>query len=121
MTWQELACSISLAQEDSTMPTITELLRDHVSLDIECVDRVYLNGYVPTLQTPGALVYFLQHHKGQMIPSPALLGEISRGFVAEVEAFAQAHHLPIVRFQKGQRKDDIAAQHRRKFTATEGV
>jgi hypothetical protein len=37
------------------MPTIPELLRDHVSLDIECVDRAYLNGYVPTLQTSGAL------------------------------------------------------------------
>jgi len=47
------------------MPTIPELLRDHVSPEIECVDRVYLNGYVPTLQTSGALVYFLQHHKRQ--------------------------------------------------------
>ena len=42
------------------MPTIPELLRDHVTLDIECVDRVYLNGYVPTMQTSGALVYFLE-------------------------------------------------------------
>ncbi len=103
------------------MPTIPELLREHVSLDIECVDRVYLNGYVPTLQTGGALVYFLRYHRGQMIPSPAVLGEISRGFVDAVEAFAQARQIPIVRFQKGQRKDDIAAQYRRQFTAAEGV
>ena len=67
------------------MPTIPELLCDHVSLDIECVDRVYLNGYVPTMQTSGALVYFLERHRGAMIASPALLGEISRGFVADVE------------------------------------
>ena len=46
------------------MPTIPELLCDHVSLDIECVDRVYLNGYVPTLQTSGALVYFLEQQRG---------------------------------------------------------
>jgi len=103
------------------MPTIPELLRDHVLLDIECVDRVYLNGYVPTLQTGGALVYFLRYHRGQMIPSPAVLGEISCGFADAVEAFAQAHQIPILRFQKGQRKDDIAAQYRRKFTASEGV
>jgi hypothetical protein len=116
-----LAWSISFAQEDATMLTIPELLRDHVSLDIECVDRVYLNGYVPTLQTSGALVYFLEKHRGALIASPALLGEISRGFVAAVEAFAQAQHIPLVRFQKGQRKDDIAARYRRKFTASEGV
>ena len=67
------------------MPTIPELLRDHVSLDIECVDRVYLNGYLPMMQTSGALVYFLERHRGAMIASPALLGEISRGFVADVE------------------------------------
>ena len=83
------------------MPTIPELLRDHVSLDIECVDRVYLNGYVPTLQTSGALVYFLEQHRGAMIASPALLGEISHRFVADVEAFAQAHHIPLVRFPEG--------------------
>jgi hypothetical protein len=121
MTWQESVWSISLVQEDSTMPTIPELLRDHVTLDIECVDRVYLNGYVPTMQTSGALVYFLERHRGAMIASPALLGEISHRFVADVEAFAQANHIPIVRFQKGQRKDDIAVQYRRKFTASEGV
>jgi hypothetical protein len=103
------------------MPTIPELLRDHVSLDIECVDRVYLNGYVPTLQTSGALVYFLQHHKGQLIPSPAVLGKISRSFVADVEAFAQAQQVPLVHFQKGQRKDDLAVQYRRKFNGSEGV
>jgi hypothetical protein len=50
-----------------------------------------------------------------------VLGEISRSFVADVEAFAQAQHVPIVHFQKGQRKDDIAAQYRRKFTGSDGV
>jgi len=103
------------------MPTIPELLRDHVTLDMECVDRVYLNGYVPTMQTSGALVYFLERHRGAMIASPALLGEISHRFVTDVEAFAQANHIPIVPFQKRQRKDDIAVQYRRKFTASEGV
>jgi len=103
------------------MPTIPELLHDHVSLEIECIDRVYLNGYVPTLQTSGALAYFLEKHRGELIASPVLLGKISQGFVADVEAFARANNIPIVRFQKGQRKDDLAAQYRRKFTAAEGV
>jgi hypothetical protein len=103
------------------MPTIPELLRDHVSLDIECVDRVYLNGYVPTLQTSGALVYFLEQQRGAMIASPALLGESSHEFVAAVEAFAQQQQIPLVHFQKGQRKDDVAAGYRRHFSPAEGV
>jgi hypothetical protein len=103
------------------MTTIPELLRDHVSLDVECVDRVYLNGYIPTLQTSGALVYFLERHRGELIASPALLGQIGQAFVAGVEAFAQQHDIPIVRFQKGQRKDDVVARYRRKFQAQEGV
>lgn len=53
------------------MLTIAELLREHVSLDLECVDRVYLNGYVPALQTSGGLVYFLEHQRGQIIASPS--------------------------------------------------
>ncbi len=59
------------------MLTIPELLSDHVSLDVECVDRVYLNGYVPTLQTSGGLVYFLERHLGEPIAAPALLGQIT--------------------------------------------
>ena len=34
-------------------PTVTELLRDHVQLSIRCTDRLYVNGYVPPLYTPG--------------------------------------------------------------------
>ena len=91
------------------MPTISELLRDHVSLEVECVDRAYLNGYVPTLQTSGSLVYFLERHRGELIASPALLGKIGDNLDAAVKTFAQAHHIPVVRFEKKQRKDDVAA------------
>ena len=103
------------------MKTIPELLRDHVLLDLECVDRVYLNGYIPALQSSGGLVYFLEHHRGQLIASPALLGEITQSFATQVEGFATREGMPIVHFQKGQRKDDVAASYRRKFTKSEGV
>jgi len=103
------------------MPTIPELLREHVTLDLECVDRVYLNGYVPTLQTSGALVYFLEKHRGNLIASPILLGEMTRSFAAQVESYAQRHRIPLVHFPSGARKDDIAAGYRRQFHKTEGV
>jgi hypothetical protein len=107
--------------EDQRMMTIPELLREHVSLDVECVDRVYLNGYIPSLQWSGGLVYFLERHRGQLLASPALLGQITQNFVAQVEAFAKGEGIPIVHFQKGQRKDEVAAGYRRKFTQAEGV
>jgi hypothetical protein len=103
------------------MLTIPELLKEHVSLDLECVDRVYLNGYIPALQFSGGLVYFLEHQRGQLIASPILLGEITQAFAAQVEAFANREGVPLVRFEKGQRKDDVAAGYRRKFTKGEGV
>ena len=103
------------------MPTIPELLREHVTLDVECVDRMYLNGYIPTLQTSGALVYFLERHRGELIASPAVLGQMGDAFDAAVKAFAQTHEIPIVRFHKGERKDDIAARYRRRFKEQEGV
>lgn len=60
------------------MMTIPELLREHVSLDLECVDRVYINGYIPNLQSSGGLVYFLEHQRSQLIASPILLGKITQ-------------------------------------------
>jgi hypothetical protein len=103
------------------MPSIPDLLREHVSLDLECVDRVYLNGWMPRLQTSGALVYFLEQHRGNVMASPVLLGEISHTFVAAVEAYAKTNGIPIVPFAAGQRKDDVATRYRQKFTAAEGV
>ena len=33
--------------------TVNEVLDGHGSLDLECLDRVYLNAYVPNLQVGG--------------------------------------------------------------------
>ena len=57
------------------MTNVTEILEKHVTLDIECIDRLYLNGYIPTMQTGGQLVSFL-HHRGIEIPSPVILGRM---------------------------------------------
>jgi hypothetical protein len=95
------------------MPTVEELLRDHVTLEVECVDRLYLNGYVPTLATPGGLIGFLREHLGKPIPSPAVLGQITSRFRDRVDAFAEAEGIPVIRFAHGERKDDRANELRR--------
>jgi len=90
------------------MPDINEILRDHVTLEVECMDRIYLNGYVPKLQTGGQLVTFMMERLGKPIPSPSLLGKITQGFVAAVKQFAADNSIPVVKFEHKQRKDDIA-------------
>ena len=53
--------------------TVTEVLDGHVELDLECLDRVYLHGYVPQLQVGGQVVQFLRRN-GFPVPSPACWG-----------------------------------------------
>jgi hypothetical protein len=97
------------------MTNVNDLLREHVTLTVECLDRVYLNGYIPTLQVPGQLVNFLIRHRGHKIPSPVLLRDITQGFVKDVKSFAEENQIPLIRFESGQRKDDIAAEYRQTF------
>ena len=46
-----------------------------MSLDLECLDRIYLNGYVPNLQVGGQAAQFLAL-RGFPIPSPAVINRI---------------------------------------------
>ena len=87
--------------------TVSDLLDGHVGLDIECLDRIYLNGYVPNLQVSGQVVTFLTRHLGYPIPSPAIFEKIGTRFRDEVRRAAAARGVPVVRFAKGDRKIDV--------------
>ena len=91
----------------AAVTTVNDLLDGHVSLDIECMDRIYLNGYVPNLQVGGQVVSFMTAHLKQPIPSPAIMEKIGTRFRRVVSAFAEAEHLPVVRFRKGDRKIEV--------------
>jgi hypothetical protein len=101
--------------------TVADLLRDHVTLEVEGIDRMYLNVYVPDLQREQGVVWFLRHHRGHLFASSALLDPISKAFLAAIDAFVQHNDIPLVSFVKGQRKDDVAAEYRAAFTGREGV
>jgi len=103
------------------MPNIETILRDHTTLQLECIDRLYLNGYQPTLQHEAGLLRFLLVHRKQLVASPVLLGQMTKAFVSAVEAFAQRHSIPVVHFEKGQRKEDVAQQHFARAGDKEGV
>lgn len=102
-------------------PSLATILREHVTLSTACLDRMYLNGYVPTLQTGGQLCTFLRDHLGFPVPSPAVIRPLHDRFVQAVDSFAAQADVPIVAFERDQRKDDVAATYRAAFHADEGV
>ena len=87
--------------------TVGDLLDGHVALDVECLDRVYLNGYVPNLQVGGQVVSFMTRHLGCPIPSPAIMEKIGTAFRRSVRSFADANGVPVLRFAKGDRKIEV--------------
>jgi hypothetical protein len=97
--------------------TVNDVLGGHVVLDIECLDRIYLNAYVPTLQSSGQVVAFMTQHLGMPIPSPALMEKISTRFRRAVESFAEANGIPWVRFFKEGRRADVMAPYLRTAAA----
>jgi hypothetical protein len=89
--------------------TAAEMVAGHVTLDVSCLDRLYLNGYVAKLQTPGGVVYFFHDHRGKPIVSPALFEPIGNKFRRDIKDWAQANGVPVIRFKAGERKADVMA------------
>jgi hypothetical protein len=98
--------------------TAGEVLDGHVALDIECLDRIYLNAYVPILQSSGQVVAFLTQHLGCPIPSPALFDKIGQKFRRSVASFAEANGIPWVKFSKEDRKAEVMAPYLKRAAAT---
>jgi hypothetical protein len=101
--------------------SVADILGRHVKLAVEGIDRMYLNAYVPRLQCERGVVGFFREHRGQPLPSAALMSPMSRNFVARLERFAAQHEIPLVQFRRGERKATVMAEHLRKFHQTEGV
>ena len=91
--------------------TVNDVLDGHVTLDIECLDRIYLNAYVPILQTSSQVVAFLSGHLGFPFPSPALFRQMGDRFRKAVLSFSDANDIPWVKFEqgRGQAGGDAAA------------
>jgi hypothetical protein len=101
----------------TSVTNINEVLDGHVGLDLDCVDRLYLNAYVPNLQVGGQVVTFLTQHLGFPIPSGALLEKIGNRFRRDVKAFAASHGIPILQLKKPDRTrwDDRKLDHVRPY------
>src|SRR3954466_15577096 len=108
-----------------TLPrTVAEVVAEHVVFEVECIDRMYCNVYVPQLQYAAGIVGYVHHQLGLPVASTAPLGKITDAFSAAMHRFAGEQGVPWVDFLKGQRKDDVMHEHLAAFTAagrTEGV
>jgi hypothetical protein len=82
------------------------LLRDHVTLKVRSIDRIFLQAYVPKLQSVGQVCIFLRWQKGYPIPSSAAFGKLGEAYVKAIEAFAKRNGTAIVHFKKGENKEE---------------
>ena len=103
--------------------TVAAILKDHVMLEVESIDRLYLNAYVPQLQSEGGVVGFFRRHRGALIASSVLMAPISAAFVKGIEQFVIDQRLPLITFPKPKkkRKEDVAAKYLPRLAAQEGV
>jgi hypothetical protein len=90
------------------MADYTTLLRDQVTLTCRSIDRIFLQAYVPKLQSVGLVCRFLRWQRGFRIPSSAAFGKIGEAYVAAMHRFAKANGIPVHYFAKGESKERLA-------------
>ena len=101
--------------------SVAEVLKHHVTLEVEGIDRMYLNVYQPRLQTDRGVAAFFRFHRGETFASSALMNPMSKAFIAAVDRFVEKEQIPLITFTKGQRKDDVTQEYRSRFDGTEGI
>ena len=100
---------------------VAKIIQDHVTFELECIDRMYLNVYVPALQCESGVVGFFCRHGGYHFASSSLMDPMTKSFIAATQRFAQDHDVPVIQFQKRQRKDDVMKEQLRHFDKPEGL
>jgi hypothetical protein len=100
--------------------TAGDVLSDHVEFEVECIDRMYINVWVPRLAYGGGVQGFFVGHRGHHYASTALMDPMTKAFVAGIHGFVAARGLELISFGK-QRKDDVTQEFLARFTDSEGV
>jgi hypothetical protein len=100
--------------------SVSEILRDHVTLEAEGIDRIDLN-VRPRAAEWRRLNGFFRECRGHSFASSALMAPMTRAFVDSVESYVRSEELDVVTFEKKQRKEDVAAEYRTRFRGDEGV
>jgi hypothetical protein len=96
--------------------TVNEMLDGHVCLDLDCLDRLYLNGYLGQLQVGGQVIQFLTH-RGFKVYSAVCLQQIGEAFRRRVASFAEANQIPVVALKAADRNIDVMRRYLDKAAA----
>jgi len=105
-----------------TLPaSVAELQRENVTFELESIDRMYFNAYVPQLTSAAGVASYFRNYKGHRFASTKEAVEMTAAFKRGVLDFAHDNAIPIIRFEKRQRKDEVMQKHLRKFQGREGV
>ena len=95
-----------------TLPrTAAQVLSGHVTLEIRCIDRLLLTFRQPRLQYGQGIHGFFCHHRGNQFVSSALMLPMTERFAADIRHYIDSRGLDLVRFAKGQSKDQIARRY----------
>src|SRR5665647_212816 len=95
--WLECWCWPSVLRPEPVMKLprgVADVLSDHVVFEVECIDRMYCNVYVPGLQYAAGLVGYVHQQLGLPIASTAPIAKISDRFSAAVHRFAVDQGVP---------------------------
>jgi hypothetical protein len=102
-------------------PSVAQLQREHIVMELECIDRMYLNAYIPKLTSEAGIAGFLRGHLGYRFASTKQAGAMTNAFIRRIREFLKENQVPSVPFKKGQRKDDVFKKRLKRFKRSEGV
>jgi hypothetical protein len=105
----------------SIAPSVAELQRENVVLELECIDRMYLNAYVPKLTSEKGIAGYFRGYLGHRFASTKAAAGKSESFVRAIRKLIAREKISLVRFEKGVRKDEVMKKALRKFRGQEAV
>src|SRR5260370_12455351 len=68
----------------SVPQSVAEILNHHLTFQLECIDRMYLNVYVPRLQCEGGIAQFFRGHRAHNLASSPLMAPWPKAFAAQL-------------------------------------
>jgi hypothetical protein len=113
--------SLQVPPRGGIVPNVADIIKDHVTLEVRCIDRLYLNGDIPRLQSSGGVIDFLVRACRQKIASPAVFGHLTDAFKTRLRQWATEQQIPWIEFRKGERKDTVVQRYRDRFRKPSGV
>jgi hypothetical protein len=76
-------------------------------LELESIDRMYLNAYVPKLTSERGIAGYFRGFLGHRFASTKSAAGKSESLVRAIMSFVRREKIALVRFEKGVRKDEV--------------